>query len=109
MFWITFFVSGFTVASIPWVAKHFSNQIAGLLLLLPVMFTLSIIVQYLAHGEKATVEMMKASLFGYPTILIFLGLGIILFQRHLSLPAVLVISLAGWLGTAVVVNWLLAK
>ena len=35
MFWITFVVSGLTVASIPWIAKHFSNEVAGLILLLP--------------------------------------------------------------------------
>lgn len=109
MYWVTFIISGFTVASIPWIAKHFSNQIAGLVLLIPVMFTLSIIVQYLANGEKATTEMVKASLIGYPSILIFLGLCIFLFQRHYHLAVVLGISLGAWLISALIVNYLLTK
>lgn len=109
MFWITFLVSGFIVASVPWVANHFSNRIAGLLLLLPVMFTLSIIVQYLSNGEKATIEMMKASLIGFPTIIIFLGMGIYLFQKHASLQIVIFVSLAVWSVTATLVNSFLLK
>jgi uncharacterized membrane protein (GlpM family) len=109
MFWITFLVSGLTVAMVPIVAKHLGNQIAGFLLLLPVMFTASIIVMYLTNGQNATIQMIKASIVGYPTILVFLVLCIVLLQRHMSLPVVLGISLSGWLVTAFIVNMFLAK
>ncbi len=73
------------------------------------MFTFSIIVEYLSNGEKATVGMVKASLIGYPSILIFLGLVIMLLQKHWNLAAVLAVSLAAWLAVAAAVNALLSK
>ena len=56
MSWLRFIISGFLIASIPWVASHTSNRIAGYLL---------------AHGNAATVEMIEGSLIALPSLLIF--------------------------------------
>jgi uncharacterized membrane protein (GlpM family) len=109
MFWITFLVSGLIVASIPWVASYFNNYIAGFLVLLPVMLTLSLGVQYISHGEKATIEMMKAALWGLPTLLAFTLVAIIMLKNHVNLPLTILASLSGWLVTAYVINGLISK
>src|SRR4051794_29740739 len=97
MFWITFLVSGLTVSSIPWVASHFSNRIAGYIVLMPVMMSISIIVQYLSHGPKATTEMVSGTLLALPTLLIFGLIAIFLIKQNFSLPFVVSIGIAGWL------------
>ena len=106
MFWVTFFISGLIVASIPWVASHFSNRIAGYLVLVPVMMTLSFLIQYLAHGQKATIQMIEATLWGLPTLLIF-GLSLIVaLKNSTGIYLGLLISLPIWLLSVYVVNLL---
>jgi uncharacterized membrane protein (GlpM family) len=109
MFWITFFVSGLTVASIPWIANHFSNRIAGYVVLVPVMMTLSLIVQYLSHGPKAATEMISGTLLALPTLLVFGLLTIILIKQNFSLPLVVFFSIAGWVLTVLAINSMVSK
>lgn len=109
MFWITFFVSGLTVASIPWIASHFSNRIAGYIVLIPVMMTISVVVQYLSHGPKATTEMIYGTLLALPTLLIFGLLAIFLIKQNLSLPLVILFSITGWLVAVLAINTMVSK
>lgn len=109
MFWITFFVSGLTVASIPWIASHFSNRIAGYIVLIPVMMTLSLIVQYLSHGPKATTEMINGTLIALPTLLVFGLLAIFMIKQNFPLPLIVIFSIAGWLVAVLAINHLIAK
>jgi hypothetical protein len=109
MFWITFFVSGLTVASIPWIAGHFNNNVAGYLVLVPVMMTLSIVVQYLAHGQKDTVEMIRATIFGLPTLLVFGLSAIALLKSGLNIFFVITASLVLWFASVIVLNQILTK
>jgi len=104
MFWITFFVSGLTVASIPWIASHFSNRIAGYIVLVPVMMTISVVVQYLSHGPKATTEMVGGTLLALPTLLVFGLLAIFLIKQNLALPFVVLISIIGWFLSVLAIN-----
>lgn len=108
-FLITFVVSGFIVASIPWVASHFSNRIAGYIVLVPVMMSLSLIMQYLSHGQKATIEMVIGTLSALPTLLIFGLLAIMLMRQNVSLPLVVVVSIVGWLLSLLAVNAITGK
>lgn len=106
MFWLTFFISGLIVASIPWVASHFSNQVAGYLVLVPVMMSLSIITQFKSHGAEATTQMIAATLWALPTLAVF-GISMMLLLKNgaplmLALPAGLVV----WLCAIIVVNWI---
>lgn len=109
MFWVTFIVSGLIVASIPWVASHFSDQIAGFLVLLPVMMTLSIVVQYLSHGTKATTAMIQAMLWGLPTLLVFGLVAMLLLKHHVALAYIVVASLVAWLASVLAVNGIIGK
>jgi ABC-type tungstate transport system substrate-binding protein len=109
MFWITFFVSGLTIASIPWVASHFNNQIAGYLVVVPIMMTISIIVQYNAHGPKNTIEMIAATLLALPTLAVFGLTTIILIKHDASLPVVILSSLLLWFVLVFLLNQILAK
>lgn len=109
MFWITFFVSGLTVASIPWIASHFSNRISGYIVLIPVMMTLSLIVQYLSHGPEATTEMINSTLIALPTLLVFGLIAIFMIKQNFSLPLIVIFSIAGWLITVLIINNLVTK
>ena len=109
MFWITFFVSGLTVASIPWIASHFSNRIAGYIVLVPVMMTLSLVVQYLSHGPRATTEMLNSTLLALPTLLVFCLLATFLIKQNFSLPLIVIFSIAGWLISVLAINSLVTK
>ncbi len=109
MFWITFLISGLIVASIPWVASHFNNQIAGFLVLVPVMMTLSIIVQHLSHGTKATAEMIQAMLWGLPTLLVFGLVAMVLLKNNVALAFAIIASLVAWLASVLAVNAIIGK
>jgi uncharacterized membrane protein (GlpM family) len=109
MFWITFFVSGLIVASVPWLASHFSNRIAGYVVLIPIMMLVSFTVQYRAHGTKATIEMIQGTLYGLPTLLVFGLVAIILIKNNLALPLAMTLSLSGWLLSLLAINFILGK
>lgn len=109
MFWITFLVSGLTVASIPWISSHFNTRVAGYLILVPVMMTLSIIVQYLAHGQKDTIAMLRSTLYGLPTLLIFGLTAIVLLKSDQRIFVVIAGSLISWFISVFILNQLLIK
>jgi uncharacterized membrane protein (GlpM family) len=109
MFWITFFVSGLTIASIPWIASHFSNRIAGYILLVPVMMVIGLIVQYTSHGPKATQEMITGVLYGLPTLLVFGVAAIIAIKHHAALPVVIAISIVAWLLSLLLIHAVAGK
>lgn len=109
MFWITFFVSGLLVASIPWVASHFGNHVAGYVVLLPIILTLSLIVQYVSHGENASIEMLRTAFWALPTLLVFIAVAIIALKNHLSLPLAIVLSLAAWFVVVLLIQSRLGK
>lgn len=54
-----------------WIVSHFSNRIAGYIVLVPIMPAISIIVRYLSHSQKATTEMINDVLLALPSLLIF--------------------------------------
>ena len=109
MFWITFLVSGLIVASVPWLASHFSNRIAGYVVLIPVVMIISFTVQYRAHGAKATIEMIQGTLYGLPALLVFGLVAIILIKNNLALPLVMILSVSGWLLSLLAINSILGK
>lgn len=109
MFWITFFVSGLTVASIPWIASHFSHRVAGYIVLVPVMMALSLIVQHMAHGPKATADMISGTLFALPSLLVFGLVAIFLLKNDVSLLLIVPISTAGWLVAILAINSIFGK
>jgi hypothetical protein len=109
MFWITFVVSGLTIASIPWVASHFSDRVAGYIVPVPIMMALSIIVQYTSHGPKATIDMVSGTLQGLPTLLVFGLVAIALMRHNVALPLVVAVSVAGWLSSLVAIHVIVGK
>jgi uncharacterized membrane protein (GlpM family) len=109
MFWVTFLVSGLIVASIPWVASHFSNRIAGYVVLLPVMMLLSFTVQYLSNGQKATVEMIYSTIWALPTLLVFGLVALLLLKQNVTLPIAMSASLGAWLVSVMILNAVISK
>ena len=104
MYWITFFVSGLIVSSIPWVAGHFNNRIAGYILLVPVIFTLGLINQYISHGRLASADMIKSTIIALPALLIFALAAYILLKNNINLVLTLALSLLAWFVTIFLIN-----
>ena len=109
MYWVIFVISGFIVASVPWVAGHFGSRVAGYLVLIPVMMLLSFSVQYISHGPKATTDMIQGTLWGLPSLLIFGLVALFALRNHSSLPLAMVLSLVGWFVSLLVINNVLAR
>jgi uncharacterized membrane protein (GlpM family) len=109
MFWITFVISGFIVASVPWIAGHFSNRIAGYVVLVPIMMLISFSVQYMAHGQKATIEMIQGTLYALPTLLVFGLVASVLLKNNFALPLAMALGTTAWFLSLLAINHLVGK
>ena len=108
MFWIRFIIGGFLIALVAWVAGYVNNRVAGYLVAVPIMFTLSFLFQYLAHGNKTTIELVQGTLFALPALVVFGLISIYALWHDMPIAPTLIASFLGWIISVLIINQLVA-
>lgn len=99
-FLLRFVAAGLLVATLPWVAGRFGPNVAGLLLLFPVVTLSGLAVLGLHGGVLVVAEASRAALTAVPAVLLFLVAVHIAARWALPVPVVLAVGVTAWLLAA---------
>jgi len=100
-FILRFIGAGLIAAALPAIARGFNDQLAGIVLLFPVVTVSGFLVLGLDRGVHAVAQASGASVITLPAVLVFLSTVHVAARQQRPLVWVLVSGLAGWVVTAV--------
>lgn len=102
-FVLRFLAAGLLVATLPLVANKFGDMVAGIVLLFPLLTFTGLLVLGLERGTESIARTSISSVFGLPTVLVFLLTVHFTARQQMAIPLVFGSAFAAWFVCAVIV------
>jgi uncharacterized membrane protein (GlpM family) len=97
-----FVIGGAIISAVTYLGSHAKGQLAAFISLLPLITVVTICSIYLSSGVKETVSYAKNMLILLPPWILYV-VGVILLLPRVGLASSLVISIAVYIGTALLI------
>jgi uncharacterized membrane protein (GlpM family) len=102
---LRFFFGGTLVLGVSIIAKYGKSSVAGVMALFPAVTVVSFYFMSKTVEKKKVLEAITASTISFPTVLAFLIVLYFSYQKFDIIKSLL-ISISGWLITAVAINYI---